>query len=624
MSIVNGTAPTLDLTDSIRDIFVQVTRYPKEILDPASSLEEDLGIDSVKLGEVFAVLREQYKLSDTLQIPREQLRSIETISQSLQAHLAQLPPTAVVTNVAPAAPVAAPAAVAASAASLGDLQSQIRDVFAAVTRYPADILEPTASLEEDLGIDSVKLGEVFAVLREKYALPMELDIPREQFKTIEGITAGLSKYLAASAPAPAPSPAATRVATVPASPAVENVEEAVRAIFAEVTRYPAEILDPAASLEEDLGIDSVKLGEVFSVMRDRYTLPEDLGLSREHYKTIGTISAALRTFLKAPAQPAARVESPAPVVNAALNGHATAQTNGHVRPATPVQSFADLNPNRRPFEGKVALITGSGRALGKDIAVYLADLGATVIINSFHSREQGEKTAAEINASGGKAVHIWGSVANPQQLHAMFDEIEAKFGGLDFFVSNASNGMLAKLEDLTPEHFEKAFRTNVIGLHQSALRAVQLMRKRGGGKIVTLSSPASHGYVDYFGCMATVKAAVESLTKTMAIEFAKDNIHVNCVSPGPIYGELLNKWPESKRLIAEWEQATVTDRLCENRDVSQFVAYLLSDVAALFTGSVLVMDGGISVRWGGVSGKPDAGKLSTSPVKAAAMAAYGD
>jgi len=73
------------------------------------------------------------------------------------------------------------------------------------------------------------------------------------------------------------------------------------------------------------------------------------------------------------------------------------------------------------------------------------------------------------------------------------------------------------------------------------------MKRRGGGKIITLSSPACHGYVDYFGCMATVKAAVESLTKTMAIEFARYNIQVNCISPGPIYGDLLNKWPESKR-----------------------------------------------------------------------------
>jgi enoyl-[acyl-carrier protein] reductase III len=163
--------------------------------------------------------------------------------------------------------------------------------------------------------------------------------------------------------------------------------------------------------------------------------------------------------------------------------------------------------------------------------------------------------------------------------------------------------MLAKLEDITAEHWEKAFRTNVIGLHQCSLKAVELMKRQGGGKIITLSSPAANGYVEYFGCMAAVKCAVESLTKTMAIEFAKYNVQINCVSPGPVYGDLLNKWPESKRMIASWERATVFPRLCVDRDVSHFIAYLLSDAVKLFTGSVLVIDGGISVWVGGVSGE---------------------
>jgi len=220
------------------------------------------------------------------------------------------------------------------------------------------------------------------------------------------------------------------------------------------------------------------------------------------------------------------------------------------------------------------------------------------VVNSFHARQQGLETVEEIMAAGGTAIHAWGSVANPDHLAAIFDQVESAYGGLDFFVSNASNGMLARLKDITAEDWQKAFYTNVIGLHQGALKAAALMKKRGGGKIITMSSPASHGYVDYFGCMGAVKAAVESLTKSMAIELSADNIQVNCVSPGPIYGSLLDRWPESARLIARWEEATVYERLCEARDVSHFVAYLLSDSVKLFAGSVLVMDGGISVRWG--------------------------
>jgi NAD(P)-dependent dehydrogenase (short-subunit alcohol dehydrogenase family)/acyl carrier protein len=466
----------------------------------------------------------------------------------------------------------------------GDFQKEVRAIFADVTRYPLEILEPEASLEEDLGIDSVKLGEVFAVLRERYSLPEKLEVTREQVKTIAGISAALGEYIRAAAP---PKPAAP-----PALPAQQDLATDIRQVFADVTRYPLDILEPFASLEEDLGIDSVKLGEVFAVLRERFALPEKMDIPREQLQTIAGVTAALQAHLGG-------TLPPAPVPVALKNGNGFhPPTNGAHSSAVIDSSFAALNAQRKPFQGKIAFISGSGRALGKDVAVYLAELGATVIVNSFHSRDQGEQTVAEIKKAGGEAVHAWGSVANPQQLDSIFTFIDKTFGGLDFFISNASNGMLARLDEITVEHWEKAFRTNVVGLHQASLRARQLMIKRGGGKIVTLSSPASHGHVDYFGCMGTVKAAVESLTKSMAIEFAPDKIQVNCVSPGPIYGELLDKWPESKRLIAEWEQHTAYDRLCESRDVSHFIAYLLSDSVKLFTGSVLVLDGGISVRWG--------------------------
>ena len=471
----------------------------------------------------------------------------------------------------------------------GDLTQGIREIFAQVTRYPLEILAPEASLEEDLGIDSVKLGEVFAVLREKYDLVEDNEIPREKLRTIASISEALEEHLKA-----------VTVVAAPAAPGLLNSEEisqSVRQVFADVTRYPLDILELNANLEEDLGIDSVKLGEIFAVLRERYSLREDAEIPRESLNTIAGISEALRIHLQgveAPVRPELDMKP-------ALNGNgAHAHSNGVAAgysSAVLDNSFAALTPQKKPFEGKIALITGSGRALGKDIAVYLAELGASVVVNSFHSRTLGEETVEEIRAAGGKAVHAWGSVANPEHVKSIFETVDKTYGGLDFLICNASNGMLAPLEELAPEHWEKAFRTNVIGLHQCSLRALELMKKRGGGKIVTMSSPAAHDYVDYFGCMGAVKAAVENLTKSMAMEFARHNVQVNCVSPGPVYGDLLDKWPESKRLTAEFEQATVYDRLCESRDVSHFVAYLLSDPVKLFTGSVLVMDGGISVKW---------------------------
>lgn len=589
--------PVSDLTGDVQAIFARVTRYPLEVLDSASALEEDLGIDSVKLGEVFAVLREQYGLPEKLDLPRENLRTIGGIAGALRDYLARaggsVPTNSGAHQLAPDQHLNAHHN-GNGFVDAATVQTSVQEIFAHVTRYPLEVLDPAAALEEDLGIDSVKLGEVFAVLRDHYKLPEKLELPREKLKTIAGIAEALHAYLLESAlvmhdQSPIPHQAEVQ----PHSNGNGGVDAAtvhatVREVFAQVTRYPMEVLDPAAALEEDLGIDSVKLGEVFAVLRDQYGLPEKLDFPREKLKTINGISETLHEYLS--------LQHGVPHLTSAVTAPPVIEVNGRppLSNSAVMESFATLTPERKPFAGKIALVTGSGRGLGSEVASYLAELGASVVINSFHSRAKGEKTVEEIKAKGGDCIHAWGSVANPDHVKVIFDLVEATYGGLDFFISNASNGMLARLEDITPEHWEKAFRTNVVGLHQSALRAVELMKKRGGGKIITLSTPASHGYVDYFGCMGSVKAAVESLTKSMAIEFAPYNIQVNCVSPGPVYGELLDKWPESERLIRQWENNTAYTRLCEARDVSHFIAYLLSEPVKLFTGSVLIMDGGIS------------------------------
>jgi NAD(P)-dependent dehydrogenase (short-subunit alcohol dehydrogenase family)/acyl carrier protein len=599
------------LLEQIKAVFAEVTRYPEEILDPQASLEEELGVDSVKLGEVFSVLRERYSLPQDLEIPRENLRSIADISNTLRGYLASavLPQTVVEPGAARTVEHDSDGAIAPTDAlqllpvadSAEDLTETVRSVFAEVTRYPAEILDPAADLEQDLGIDSVKLGEVFSVLRERYSLPLEMVMPKENLGTIAGITAALHQYLVSK---PAGSKAVTSRAIAPlqvvaSPPSTEKVEELLVSVFAEVTRYPAEILDPGADLEQDLGIDSVKLGEVFSVLRERFHLPEHLDVPREKLRSIREVGAMLVPYVAAPPVPEQASAAPFSVRDSVSD----TATPTHPRSIVDVSTTAEHvdaalysyeKPTSKPFAGKVLFVSGSGRGLGRDVALYLGELGASVVVNSFHSRTKGEETAKEIRDRGGDAIHVWGSMANPEHVNRVFDDLEAHYGHLDFFVANASNGMLARLEDTTVEHWEKAYRTNVIGLHLSALRAVALMRRRGGGKIITLSSPAAHGYVDYFGCMGTVKAAVESLTRSMAIEYAPYNIQVNCVSPGPVYGELLNKWPDSERLVRQWESNTAYKRLCEARDVSHFIAYLLSEPVKLFTGSVLIMDGGIS------------------------------
>lgn len=605
--------PKDQLTLEVRKLFAEITDYPFYFLDPEAVLGDDLGIDDGAVGQVLVQLCQRFELADSLDLAPDTRVSISRIVDVLASSLGgsgnggdkPMVTGGNGTNGAgvPAAssptPSVGPAAAAGpSRTGSSNLAVEVREVFAEVTRYPLEILSFDALLEEELGIDSVKLGEVFSVLREHFDLPEErIGIPEEQLRTIGGIAEALEDHLGQpDAETAAAQTEVAEVGTAATAPAGDMVAE-VREVFAEVTRYPLEILTPEAALEEDLGIDSVKLGEVFSVLGERFDLPEErIGIPEEQLRTIGGIAEALADYLGlSQAKPALDLSGVvAEAAPASLPAPAAATKQSDPVSSVLDSSFAALTPERKPFAGKVVFVSGSGRGLGKEIACYLAGLGAHVVINSFHSRQAGIETAEEIRSNGGEADHIWGSVANQEQLTAIFDEIEKDIGYLDFFVSNASNGMLAPLSDITVEHWEKAFRTNVVGLHQSALRAAALMRPRGGGKIITMSSPAAHGYVDYFGCMGAVKAAVESLTRSLAIEFAPQNIQVNCVSPGPVYGELLNKWPDSSRLIKKWEGNTAYERLCEARDVSHFIAYLLSEPVKLFTGSVLVMDGGIS------------------------------
>ena len=205
-----------------------------------------------------------------------------------------------------------------------DVAAEVRRIFAEVTRYPIEILEPAADVEDELGIDSVKLGEILAALRERFALPPTSELrtrfPASQLRTIGGITEAIAKFARASASAvdaiasvtaaPLASPFEREVA-VPSVPSMDSASGApasliddVRQVFADLTRYPVEILTPDADLEDELGIDSVKLGEIFSVLRERYALPPRTELRDRitpgQLRTIGGVTEIVRSFGEIP------------------------------------------------------------------------------------------------------------------------------------------------------------------------------------------------------------------------------------------------------------------------------------------------------------------------------------
>lgn len=506
------------------------------------------------------------------------------------------------------------------ASAMQVIENTVQQIFAETTRYPLEVLDPTANLEDDLGIDSVKRSEILLALQKRFGLPTDLHVPLEMLTTIRNITTAIGSYTkdGAEKQQRAISESSNETSSVGegnlaqqtnrepamsvAHPSEGDIEKAVISIFAETTRYPAEVLDPMAHLEDDLGIDSVKRSEILLALQKRFGLPPDLQVPPEMLTTIRDITAAIGAYVKSGVeeqrQPVAvnPQKEPFSARQSSGNGSITGSRVSHQHTELSHSNARLIAEGHKPFTGKVALVTGSGHGIGRAIALRIAALGASVVVNSFHSRERGDETVQHIQEEGGDAVHLWGSVANQSQLQHVFDQIDDRLGHLDFFVSNSSNGIIGPLRDVTEEQWKRAFQTNVIGLHQGALRAAELMKRRGGGKIVTLSSPGAHRHIRHFGCMGPIKAAVESLSLYLAVEFADLNIQVNCISAGPVYGTLLSKYPDSEHLIPYWESLSAQNRLTGERDVADLVTYLLSSGSDKMTGSVVLMDAGGSRR----------------------------
>ncbi len=375
--------------------------------------------------------------------------------------------------------------------------------------------------------------------------------------------------------------------------------------LAAATRYPTELLTADAELENGLGIDSVKRVEIIVALGEEFGLDLLAQAGAPSTRTIGDVADWIDGQLdrgdksEQPLQDAREEEVPA-VQAGVVSGADQASMPQSLPSPHYLDKVRGTEPAgaTRPLSGRVALVTGSGRGVGRTIARLLAHRGATVIVNSFHSREQGEQTAAEINAGDGTAVHIWGSVANPDHVDEMFRQIEKRFG-LDILVCNASDGRIGSFLELTPEDWERAFRTNVSGHHQCAVRAAELMRPRGGGSIVTMSAVGAHQFVDGLGSQGVVKAAVESLTRYLACELGPSGIRANCVAGGPVYGELLAKFPEARAAQSHWETMTPDGELCTPMDLAHTIAFLVSDEARGINGAVWMVDHGFSATVAG-------------------------
>lgn len=247
--------------------------------------------------------------------------------------------------------------------------------------------------------------------------------------------------------------------------------------------------------------------------------------------------------------------------------------------------------------GKVALVTGASRGIGRAIALRLAEAGADVVVNFVKSRDEADRTAEAIAAIGRKTAVVQADVSEPEDVSAMIEYVGETFGRLDIIVSNASANDYRPILDVTPAQFESAMNTHVRGLISLVQAARPLLTKaESRAKVIGLSHHGAEYALPNFGLMGAAKAALESTIRHLACELGPQNVNFNVVQAGLVETDTARQVPGFDRLFArQGELAQSGGRKLDVADVANAVLFLSSPLADLIQGQTLVVDAGAAV-----------------------------
>ncbi|MGN7762146.1 SDR family oxidoreductase [Paenibacillus sp. 22594] len=241
------------------------------------------------------------------------------------------------------------------------------------------------------------------------------------------------------------------------------------------------------------------------------------------------------------------------------------------------------------LQGKVAIVTGSSRGIGRTVAERLAEEGASVVINYSSSPKQAEEVVQGIQAKGGTAAAVQADISKPAQIEQLYKDTKALFGQIDIVVNNAGIMINSLIGEATEEQFDKQFAINVKGTYFSCQQA--FLHLEQGGRIINFSTSVNGQMFPAYSIYAGTKGAVEQFTRQLAKEFGSKGITINAVAPGPVATDLFLEG-KSEAQLEGLKKMNAFGRLGQPDDIAGVVSFLAGAQSGWVTGQTLRVNGG--------------------------------
>jgi len=247
------------------------------------------------------------------------------------------------------------------------------------------------------------------------------------------------------------------------------------------------------------------------------------------------------------------------------------------------------------LKDKVAIVTGAGRGIGEGIVLRFAEEGAKLVVNDVNEADA-NAVVGKIKAAGGQAVAVLGSVAERPVVQQMVDTAVKEFGTLDIIVNNAGITRDSILHKMTDEQWDPVIAVNLTGVYYGIQCAARVMREKGYGKIINISSTSALGNVGQLNYSAS-KAGVIGMTKTAAKELGAKGVNVNAIAPGMIWTDMMKNMPPEtlKQMDMMLPFIVPMNRKGSPQDIANLALFLASDESSFITGQVIFCDGGMKM-----------------------------